>query len=270
MKLKKLLNLGLCLIISASLSACSQSDNNKDKNNNKIIVGATQVPGGDLLEHLKPLIEAEGYELDLKIFTDYNTPNTALDEGSIDANLFQHKPYLQNTIDSQGYDLTAAAELYESALLVYSYKIKSLDELKSGDKFLVPDDPTNGSRALLYLEEENLIKLNKDIDLPGVKDITENPKNIEFIEADAAQLPSMLPDATAAFINGNYAISANLDATKNGIYTPKVDGTYANVLACKTEDKDNPKIEVLKKVLTSDESRTFLNEHFKGIIIPVF
>lgn len=269
MKLKKLLNLGLCLALSASIIGCTKSDGSA-KDDKKIIVGATQVPGGDLLEYLKPLVKEEGYDLEVKIFTDYNTPNTALAEGSIDANLFQHKPFLQNVVEKQGYDLIPAVELYESPLLVYSYKIKSLDELKSNDKFLVPDDPTNGSRALEYLQEEGLIKLDESVDLPGVKNIIENTKNIEFIEADAAQLPSMLPDVTAAFINGNYAISANLDATKDSIYTPNIDGTYANILACRAEDKNSEKIEVLKKVLTSNESKDFLLENFKGIIIPVF
>jgi YaeC family lipoprotein len=268
MKLKTLSNLLLCIVLGASLVGCSTSSKGKDENKT-IIVGATQVPGGDLLEYLKPEVEKEGYKLEVKIFNDYITPNTALAEGDIDANLFQHKPFLNETIEKTGYDLTDVVGLYESPLIVYSYKIKSLDELKAGDKLAISNDPTNGSRALIYLQDEGIVKL-KDVDLPSVNDILENPKNLEFVETEAAQLPSLLPDVSAAFINGNFAIAAGLDANKNGIYTPNIDGTYVNVVACRAEDKNNEKIKVLKKVLTTDKSRDFLDENFKGAIIPSF
>lgn len=270
MKLKKLSNLLLCVLLGSSLAGCSSPSSSKGEDkNNTIIVGATQVPGGDLFEYLKPEFEKEGYNLEIKIFNDYITPNTALEEGDLDANLFQHKPFLTETIEKTGYDLIDAVGLYEAPLIAYSDNIKSLDELKSGDKIAISNDPTNGSRALIYLQDENIIKL-KDIELPGINDILENPKNLKFIEAEAATLPSLLPDVSVAFINSNFAIASGLDATKNGIYIPILDGTYVNVLACKTEDKDSKKIKVLKKVLTSDKSRDFLNKNFKGAIIPSF
>lgn len=266
-KSKKLLSILLCLVTILSLTVGCSS--NKD---DKVIrVGATQVPGGDLFEYLKDDVKAEGYDLEITIFDDYNLPNEALDNGEIDANLFQHEPYLNKAIEEKGYDLSPVVGLYESPLFVYSYKIKSIDELKSGDKFALPDDPTNGSRALQYLQDElNLIKLKDGVDNPSVKDIVENPKNIEFIEANAAQLPSLLNDVTCAFINGNYAVAANLDANKDSIYCPKIDGTYTNILVSRTEDKDSEKIQVLKKVLTSEKSKKFLEENYKGVIVPVF
>lgn len=269
MKLKKLTTLLLSLVIGASISGCSKTNDTAPSNDKTIVFGATQVPGGDLLEYLKPEFEKEGYKLDIKIFNDYNTPNTALDEGSIDANLFQHRPFLNETIEKTGYKLTDLVGLYESPLLVYSYKIKSLDDLKEGDKIAIANDPTNGSRALAYLQEEGIIKL-KDVELPTAKDIAENPKKLEFVEAEAAQLPSLLPDVTCAFINGNYAVAAKLDANKDSIYTPHIDGTYENVVAVREEDKDSDKSQVIKKVLSSDSSREFLKDHFKGIIIPTF
>ena len=266
-KSKKLLSILLCLVTILSLTVGCSS--NKD---DKVIrVGATQVPGGDLFEYLKDDVKAEGYDLEITIFDDYNLPNEALDNGEIDANLFQHEPYLNKAIEEKGYKLSPVVGLYESPLFVYSYKIKSIDELKSGDKFALPDDPTNGSRALQYLQDElNLIKLKDGVDNPSVKDIVENPKNIEFIEANAAQLPSLLNDVTCAFINGNYAVAANLDANKDSIYCPKIDGTYTNILVSRTEDKDSEKIQVLKKVLTSEKSKKFLEENYKGVIVPVF
>ncbi len=267
---KKLLSITLCLALGTSIVGCSLGSDATSKDDKKIVVGAMQVPGGELFEHLKSDIEKEGYELEIVIFNDYNTPNVALAEGELDVNLFQHKPFLNETIEKQGFDLSSVADLYEVPLQAYSNTIESFDELKSNDKFALPNDPTNGSRALKILEEEGIIKLKEGVSLPSVKDIAENPKNIDFIEAEANQLPSLLPDVTAAFINGNFAAAAGLDANKQSIYSPKIDGTYVNVLACKTEDIENEKIQVLKKVLLSDKSRTFLEDYYKGIIIPVF
>ena len=175
-KSKKIISIVLCLLAVLSLSVgCSKSDA-EDK---VIKVGATQVPGGDLFEYLKDDIEKEGYELKITIFDDYNLPNEALDNGEIDANLFQHEPYLNKAKEEKGYKLSPVVGLYESPLYVYSYKIKSIDDLKAGDKFALPDDPTNGSRALKYLQDElGLIKLKDGVENPGVKDIVENPKKI--------------------------------------------------------------------------------------------
>ena len=246
-KSRKILSILLCLVAVLSFTVGCSKTNAEDK---VIKVGATQVPGGDLFEYLKDDIKKEGYDLEITIFDDYNLPNEALDNGEIDANLFQHKPYLEKAIAEKGYKLSPVVGLYESPLYVYSYKIKSIDDLKAGDKFALPDDPTNGSRALKYLQDElNLIKLKDGVDNPGVKDIVENPKKIEFIEANAA---------------------ANLDANKDSIYCPKIDGTYTNILVSRTDDVDSEKIQVLKKVLTSEKSKKFLEENYKGVIVPVF
>ena len=152
-KSRKILSILLCLVAVLSFTVGCSKTNAEDK---VIKVGATQVPGGDLFEYLKDDIKKEGYDLEITIFDDYNLPNEALDNGEIDANLFQHKPYLDKAISEKGYKLSPVVGLYESPLYVYSYKIKSIDDLKAGDKFALPDDPTNGSRALKYLQENGI------------------------------------------------------------------------------------------------------------------
>lgn len=270
MKFKKLLSVFLCSAVILSTVGCSSS-NEKSKNSNdkKIVVGATLVPGGELLEELKPMIEEKGYKLDIKIFNDYVLPNEALNNGDIDANLFQHEPYLNEAVKSKGYNIMAGSKLYVCPAVLYSYKINSVDEFKKGDKIAISNSPSAGSKCLRYLEEIGLITLPEG-DLVGVKDIIDNPKGLEFVELDIAQIPSSLPDVTAAFIDTTYAAPAGLDANKNGIYRGPVNETYANLLAFRTEDKDSDKIKVLEEILTSDKARELIEKKYKGIVIPVF
>ena len=265
-KSKKIISIALCLLAVLSLSVgCSKSEA-EDK---VIKVGATQVPGGDLFEYLKDDIEKEGYELKITIFDDYNLPNEALDNGEIDANLFQHEPYLNKAKEEKGYKLSPVVGLYESPLYVYSYKIKSIDDLKAGDKFALPDDPTNGSRALELLAKNGIIKL-ADKELVTKIDITENPKNIEVIDMNAEQLPTALADVDAAVINSNYALEADLNPTKDAIVLEESDSPYVNILACREDNKDSEKIKALSAALNSEEVKTFIEEKFNGAIIPAF
>lgn len=267
MKFKKLLSLALCAVISLGAVGCTSS---KDKSDDKTIkVGATLVPGGELLEELKPLIEEKGYKLEVKIFNDYIMPNEALNNKEIDANLFQHKPYLDEAVKTKGYEIMAGSKLYVCPAVLYSNKIKSIDEFKEGDKIAISNNPSAGSKCLRYLEDLGLIKLNEG-DLVGVKDIIENPKKIEFVELDVAQIPPSLEDVTAGFVDTTFAVPAGLSADDNGIYTAPVNDEYANLLAFRTEDKDTEKIKVLEEVLTSDECRELIKKKYKGVVIPVF
>lgn len=267
MKLKKLIGLALCTLLSISAVGCGASTSNSD---DKIItVGATQVPGGDLLEELKPLIEAKGYELEVTVFDDYVLPNEALNNGEIDANLFQHKPYLDEAVANKGYEIMAGSKLYVCPGVLYSYKIDSVEEFKSGDKIAISNNPSSASKCLKYLQEIGLIKV-KDGDIVSVKDITENPKGLEIVELDVAQIPAALQEVTAGFIDTTFAVPAGLSADEDGIYTAPVNDEYANLLAYRTEDKDSEKIKVLEEVLTSDECRELIEEKYKGIVIPVF
>ncbi len=267
MKLKKLLSVAVSALLCVSLVGCSTSSESK---HDKIIkIGATLVPGGELLEELKPLIEEKGYELEIVTFNDYILPNESLNNGEIDANLFQHKPYLDEAVKSKGYGIMAGSKLYVCPGVLYSKKINSMDEFKSGDKISISDNAASASKSLRYLESEGLITL-KEGDIVGVNDIIENPKKLEFVQLDVAQIPPSLEDVTAGFVDTTYAIPAGLSAEEDGIYTAPVNDEYANLLAYRTEDKDDEKIKVLEEVLTSDECRELIESKYKGIVIPVF
>ena len=268
MKLKKLLSLALSTILCISLAGCSTSSSKSD--NDKIIkIGATLVPGGELLEELKPFIEEKGYKLEVVVFNDYVLPNESLNNGEIDANLFQHKPYLDQAVKSKGYEIMAGSKLYVCPGVLYSKKIDSLEEFKDGDKIAISDNAASASKSLRYLESEGLINL-KEGDIVGVNDIIKNPKNLEFVQLDVAQIPPLLEDVTAGFVDTTYAIPAGLSAKEDGIYTAPVNDEYANLLAYRIEDKDSDKIKVLEEVLTSDECRELINSKYNGIVIPVF
>ena len=266
MKFKKLLSLALCALLSLAIVGCSSSNLEDSK---VIKVGATQVPAGDLLEELKPLIEERGYELELTIFDDYVLPNEALNNEEIDANLFQHKPYLDEAVANKGYEIMAGSKLYVCPGVLYSYKIDSVDDFKKGDKIAISNNPSATSRCLKYLQDIGIIKV-KDGDLVTAKDIIENPKGIEIVELDVAQIPAALQEVTAGFVDTTFAVPAGLNAEEDGIYRAPVDDEYANLLAYRIEDKDNEKIKVLEEVLTSDECRELIKEKYKGIVIPVF
>ena len=228
MKSKKLLSVVMSALLCVSLAGCATSSESKD---DKIIkVGATLVPGGELLEKLKPLIEEKGYGLEVVTFNDYILPNESLNNGEIDANLFQHKPYLDEAVKSKGYEIMAGSKLYVCPGVLYSKKINSIDEFKSGDTIAISDNAASASKSLRYLESEGLITL-KEGDIVGVNDIIKNPKNLDFVQLDVAQIPPSLEDVTAGFVDTTYAIPAGLSAEEDGIYTAPVNDEYANLLA---------------------------------------
>ncbi|MGL5330346.1 MAG: MetQ/NlpA family ABC transporter substrate-binding protein, partial [Peptostreptococcaceae bacterium] len=205
----------------------------------------------------------------VKIFDDYVMPNTALEEGSLDANYFQHVPYLEETVAQKGYKLTYTEKIHLEPMGVYSKNITKLEELKDKAKIAIPNDPTNGSRAIKLLADNGVLKV-EDKELLTVKDVTENPKNIELVEVEAAQLPSVLVDVDAAVINTNYALSANLNPTKDAIAIESSDSPYSNILACREDNKESDKVKVLSNALTSQEAKTFIEEKYEGSIIPSF
>ena len=264
MKLKKLLGLVLSGVLIISSVGCSSSKE-QSKDDKKIVVGCNLVPGEELLKAVKPLIEAEGYELEVKVFNDYVLPNTALNDGELDANLFQYKPFLEE----KGYDLVAVEPLYVCPITLYSDKRDSLEDLQDGDTIALTNDPSNESRSLRLLESAGLIKI-KEGELVTPNDIIENPKNLKFVEAEASLLPSILKDVEAAFINTNFAVAAGINANEQGILIAPTDNTYANIIASRKGDEESEKIQVLKKALTSDEARDFINNEYKGTIIPIF
>jgi D-methionine transport system substrate-binding protein len=267
--MKKFLTAILTLILVISLAGCGAktSDNSGDK---KVIkVGATPVPHAEILKEVKPILEKEGYTLDIVEFTDYVTPNSALAEGQIDANFFQHIPYLNKTNSEKKYDLVYTVKVHIEPMGVYSSKYKKLSDIPEGAQIAIPNDPTNAARALRVLESAGLIKV-KAGELVTELDITDNPKKLKIKELDAPQLPRLLKDVSAAVINTNYALEANLNPTKDALAIESKESPYANVLAVRKEDKDKPYIKALSKALNSPEIKKFIEDKYKGNIVPAF
>ena len=268
MKFKKILAVVLSGVLALSAVGCgSKEDVSKDPK--KLIVGATAVPHAEILEHIKPILKEKGYELEIKTFDDYSLLNPAVDDGSLDANFFQHVPYLEQCIKGQNLDLDYTVKVHIEPMGVYSKKVKSISDLKDGSEIAVPNDPSNEARALQLLEANGLIKLN-DSENPTVKDIVKNSKNLKVTEVQAEQLPRVLEDVDAAVINTNWALQADLNPTKDAIAIESGDSPYANILAVKKENKDLEKIKVLSEVLTSDEVKKFIEEKYQGSIVPAF
>jgi len=274
--MKKILSLVLSAVVILSLAGCGAKKETPvaDKKeatvvDKKIIkVGASPVPHKEILEAAAPVLAKEGYTLEIVEFTDYVTPNTALADGDLDANFFQHVPYLEEFAKAKKLDLTYTVKVHIEPMALYSSKYKTLADLKDGAKIAIPNDPTNGARALRVLEKAGLLKL-KEGALISKADITENPKKLEITELEAPQLPRVLAEVDAAVINANYAIEAKLNLT-DALAVEAKDSPYANVLAVRTEDKTKPYIEALSKALTSPEVKKFIEDKYKGAVIPAF
>ncbi|KEA46656.1 methionine ABC transporter substrate-binding protein [Campylobacter mucosalis] len=236
----------------------------------KIVVGATPIPHAEILEATKPLLLKEGYELVIKEFNDYVVPNLATQDGEIDANFYQHLPYLNEFNKNKGTTLVHTAGVHLEPMGVYSKKIKNINELKNGDSVAVPNDPTNESRALDVLASAGLIKLNNNA-LKTPLDITENPKNLKFIEVETAQTPRALDDVAVAVINTNYALNANLNPTKDALVLESgANNPYTNYVVVKKGNENSPKIKALDKAINSDEVRNFIKSKYNGTILPAF
>ncbi len=235
-------------------------------------VGATAVPHAEILEAAKPLLEKEGITLEIVEFNDYVQPNLALNDKELDANFFQHEPYLKNFMDEhKEVKLKNAAGIHIEPMGVYSKKITKLDELKDGATIAIPNDPTNGGRSLLLLEKAGIIKLKEGVgEKATVGDIAENKKNIKFQEVEAAQVPRTLDDVDAAVINSNFAMQVNLDPTKDAMFIEDSTSPYVNIIAVREGDENRPEIQALIKVLHSDEIKRFITEKYKGAVVPAF
>jgi len=234
-----------------------------------IKVGVTPGEHAQIMEKVREIAAEKGLNIEILEFSDYVVPNQALADGDLNANSFQHKPYLDNQIADRGFDLVPVAKTITTPMGVYSKKVKSLSELADGATVGIPNDPTNGGRALLILEKEGLIKVNPDAGLKaGPADVTENPKNLQFAELDAAQLPRSLDDVDAAVINTNYALEAGLHPNTDAIAIEGTESPYANLIVVRSEDKDAPWVKTLVESYNNDTIKDFINEEFKGALIP--
>lgn len=241
----------------------------------KLVIGATPEPHAEILLKAKELLADQGIELVVQEFTDYVVPNIALGEGSLDANFFQHVPYLDEFKEQNNLDLTWTTAVHFEPLGLYSHKISSLDELKDGDKVSVPNDTTNEARALWLLQDNGIITLKEDVGLSAtIEDIVEYNVKIEIYELEAALVPRSLDDVTAAVINGNYAIGAGLNPATDAIImedpASMAADTFKNVVAIREGDEGRPEIQALDQVLNSPEMKAFIDEKYQGAVVPVF
>ncbi len=236
-----------------------------------IKIGVTGGPHAEIFEVVKKVAAKDGLNIKIIEFSDYIQPNAALAAGDLDANSYQHLPYLEAQIKDRGYKFSNAGYTITFPMGVYSKKIKSLKDLKVGARVGIPNDPTNGGRALLLLQAQGVLKLKADAGLKATPlDIAENPKKLKIVEIDAAQLPRSLDDLDAAAINGNYAESAGLDPTKDGIAIEAARSPYANVIAVRTADKDKPWVAKLIKAYHSPEVKQFVITKYKNSVIPAW
>ena len=235
-------------------------------------VGASPVPHTEILEQIKPVLAKQNIELKIVEFSDYVQPNMALGDKELDANFFQHEPYLLNFIDEhKNLKLKSVGGVHVEPMGVYSKKLKKLDELKEGDIVAIPNDPTNGGRALLLLEKSGVIKLKAGLGVKAtVQDVTENKKNLQFKEIEAAQLPRSLDDVAVAVINTNFAMQANLNPTKDALFIEDKTSPYANIVAVREGDEKRPEIVALMKALQSKEIKEFIEKKYGGAIVPAF
>lgn len=266
--MKKTSKIVLIALALVSFLSCNASK----KNTKTITVGATPEPHAAILNLLVDNMKDKGFTLKVQEFTDYVTPNEAVESGDIDANFFQHVPYMDSFNAERNYHLVNVAGVHIEPIALYSNKIKALSELKDGAQIAIPNDPTNEGRALLLLQSAGLIKVDEKAGLTAVPaDITENTKKIKFQEIEAASLPRVLPDVDAAVINGNYALNAGLTAKKDGLFIEGADSPYVNILTVKAGNENNPAVQALVELLRSDEVKEYIEKTYPdGDVVPVF
>ncbi|NLL72071.1 MAG: ABC transporter substrate-binding protein [Clostridiales bacterium] len=275
------------LVVTLGGCATNNKDGGKEKNSvtddskqddkevKKIVVGASITPHAEILEVAKGVLATKGYELEIKEYNDYVQPNLALDFGDLDANFFQHQPYLDEFNESRNLNLVSVAIVHYEPFAIYPGKTKTFEELQDGAQIAVPNDGTNEARALLLLEAQGLIKLAEGVGLSAtVIDIVENPKNLEIHEIEAAQLVRSLNDVDMAVINGNYAIQGDLNVAKDAIAVEEKDSEaaeiYGNVIAVRSGDEDREEIKALVEAVTSEEVKAFIESTYEGAVVPKF
>ncbi|MCP1306814.1 MetQ/NlpA family ABC transporter substrate-binding protein [Paenibacillus tyrfis] len=282
--MKKMMITALSVVMAFSLAACgtkSAPDSAApqtggatpapDKKEVTLKVGATAAPHAEILNSVKAKLKEQGVNLEVKEFTDYVQPNVQVFEKQLDANFFQHTPYLEQFNKDKNMNLVTVTGVHIEPFGGYSQKIKKIDELKDGATVAIPSDPSNGGRALALLEKNNLIKLKEGVGVKGtVRDVVENKKNLKFKELEAAMLPRTLGEVDLALINTNYALEAKLVPTKDALFIESNDSPYVNILVSRPDNKDSEAMQKLAKALTSEDVKKFIEEKYKGAVVPAF
>lgn len=282
--MKKILAIVLALVLALSLAACggqSAEPAPADGGNDTapaaelvpIVVGASPAPHAEILESAKEVLKEKGYDLQVVEFTDYVLPNEALTAGELDANYFQHQPYLDTYNSEKGTDIVSAGAIHYEPLGVYPGKSSDINNVPEGAEIAVPNDGSNEARALYLLQDLGLIKVDNSNGFNiTAKDITENPKNLKIDEVEAVQLPQVLPDVDFAIINGNYAIGAGIDGTVLTTESKDSDAaqTYANIIAVRNGEEKDEKIVALVEALQTEAVKSFINEKYGIAVVPMF
>ena len=260
-----------------TLTGCGSTDKKAEgstgSTDSKVIkVAASATPHAEILEEAKPLLEKEGYDLEVTVFDDYVQPNEVVDSGDFDANYFQHAPYMEQFNKEKGTKLVDAGDIHYEPFGIYPGTKKSLDEIADGDEIAVPNDTTNEARALLLLQDNGIIKLKDGAGLTAtVNDIAENPHNIKIVELEAAQVARVTGETAFVVLNGNYALQAGYSVKKDALAYEATDSeaakTYVNIIAVKDGNQDNDAIKALVKVLKSDDIKKFIDEKYDGAVI---
>lgn len=265
MKKRILVQSAIALVLASSFSGSLLAQDKPLK------IGVTAGPHAQIFEQVKKVAEKDGLKIQIVEFSDYIQPNAALAAGDLDANSYQHKPFLDQQVKDRGYKIVLAAYTVNFPIGIYSKKVKSLKDLKEGARFGIPNDPTNGGRVLLLLQEKGLIKLKPEAGLKATPlDVIDNPKKIKFVELEAAQLPRTLDDLDASAVNTNFALLAGLNPAKDAIALEAAKSPYVNLLAVREQDKDKPWVAKLVKAYHSEEIRKFIETEFKGSVLAGF
>ena len=269
--MKKLIILGLALVLVFGGLVFFNKDEHTANEYIKIRVGATPVPHSELLNLIKEDLLKEGIELEVVEFTDYITPNIALSDGNIDANFFQHLPYLEAFSEEHQLKLKSIGSVHVEPLGLYSSKYKSIEEVKEGSLIAIPSDAVNGGRALILLENNGIIQLKAGSGLEATeKDIIENPLNLKFKAVEAAQLPRILQDVDGAIINGNYALEAGISPKEDALILEDGQSPYANIVTVRSGDVDRDSLKILIKTLQSEKVKTFISQNYGGGVVEAF
>ena len=273
MKAKKIITLSLTAALAIGVLTANGVIVSADAEKGTIKVAASATPHAEILEEAKPLLEAEGWDLEVTVFDDYVQPNLVVESGDFDANYFQHIPYLDNFNEEQGTHLVNAGGIHYEPFGIYPGTKKTLDDLEDGDTIAVPNDTTNEARALLLLQDNGVITLKDGAGLEAtVKDIEENPKNIQIEELEAAQVSRVKDEVAFVVLNGNYALQAGYSVSKDSIAHETSDSeaakTYVNIIAVKEGNEDNEAVKALVDVLKSDEIKDYINETYDGAVVP--
>lgn len=278
--MKKLLAIVLTLSIVAAFAACgngnasSKTESKADSKDKTITVAASTTPHAEILKQTESILKKEGYTLVIKTMDDYVIPNTSTESGDVDANYFQHTPYLEQFNKENNTHLVSVAKIHYEPFGIYKGTASSLKDIPDGAKIAVPNDATNEARALMLLDANGLIKLKDNTNLKATKkDIAENPHNYDIVEVEAALVPKMLDDVAVGVINGNYALGAKLsvkDALASEDAASTAAQTYANILVVKEGNENLEKVQALKNALLSDTVKDYINNTYNGAVLPIF